>query len=359
MSYESPRVRAMSGYTWGEQPLRPDAIKLNTNENPYPPSPKVDEALRSFDVASLRRYPQPTADGFRDVVARKLGVERSNVLATNGGDELLRLAFTTFVDAGNVYGTTYPSYSLYPVLAAIQGCSEFTVPLENDWSMPGDIARRFNEAGARLICIVNPHAPSGTLARSDALAVIAREFRGVVLIDEAYVDFVDPTLSHRTVSLIRDFDNVILLRTLSKGYSLAGLRLGFAVARESLIEPMLNKTRDSYNVDAIAQHLAAAAFGDTAYASSTWARVRAERDRLTTELRMRAFELPSSQSNFLLARPPMHAPSAKAIQASLKARGILVRHFDAPRLTDKLRITIGTPEQNTAFLHALDDIIGK
>ncbi len=358
MSYERPRIRAMRGYTSGEQPQRADAIKLNTNENPYPPSPRVAEALTTFDVATLRRYPQPTADAFRDVVAAKLGLGRGQILATNGGDELLRLAFTTFLDAGDTYGTTNPSYSLYPVLAAIQGCREFTVDLNRDWMMPADIARRFNDAGARMICIVNPHAPSGALTRRDALAAIARDFKGVVLIDEAYIDFVDPKLAHSTVDLVREFDNVLLLRSLSKGYSLAGLRLGFAIASASLIEPMLSKTRDSYNVDAIAQRLGCAAFSDTPYASNTWAMVRQERMRLSSALRDRGFEHPNSQTNFLLTTPPLSGPPAHSIHAALKERGILVRHFDIPRLADKLRITIGDPAQNTALLRAFDELIG-
>ncbi len=357
MTYERPGLRTMRGYTWGEQPQDSRTIKLNTNENPYPPSPQVQRALREFDVASLRRYPQPTADAFRDLVCEKHGVERDQVLATNGGDELLRLAFTTYLDAGDVYGTTEPSYSLYPVLAAIQGCREVTVPLRDDWSMADDIAAYFNTSNVKLLCLVNPHAPTGHLTATEQLARIAAEFRGVLLIDEAYVDFVDPNLHHHTVGLTREFDNVVLLRTLSKGYSLAGLRFGFAIGARNLIEPMLTKTRDSYNTDAVAQSLATAAYSDTEYARTTWERVRSERQRLSTALAARGFATPPSQTNFLLVTVPEAAGPAAELRTQLKTNGILVRHFDAPRLRDKLRITIGDSQQNDMLISVLDDII--
>ena len=359
MSYERDTIRRMHGYTFGEQPDGPDVIKLNTNENPYPPSPAVDVALKNFDVAALRRYPQPTADRFRALAAQRHGVSIDQVIVTNGGDELLRLAFTTFLDSGDVFGTTDPSYSLYPVLAGIQACRVMTLPLTDDWGLPRAFAQQMNDAGARLICIVNPHAPTGSLVDADIIGEIANEFEGVLLIDEAYVDFVDPALRHDMLNMVRAFDNVLLLRTLSKGYSLAGLRLGYGIGAATLIEPMLTKTRDSYNVDAIAQAVACAAFADLDYAQTTWSGVRNERRRLRDALRSRGFAVPPSQSNFLLATPSIEAPlGAAALYAALKARGILVRYFDAPRLDDKLRITIGTPDQNDRLLAAFDDLMG-
>jgi histidinol-phosphate aminotransferase len=215
-----------------------------------------------------------------------------------------------------------------------------------------------NDAGARLICIVNPHAPTGSLFDADVIGDIANEFEGVLLIDEAYVDFVDPALRHDMLNMVRAFDNVLLLRTLSKGYSLAGLRFGYGIGAATLIEPMLTKTRDSYNVDAVAQAIACAGFGDLDYAAETWSNVRSERRRLRDALRSRGFSVPPSQSNFLLATPPIDAPfGATALYAALKARGILVRYFDAPRLDDKLRITIGDPGQNERLLYAFDAIM--
>ena len=180
----------------------------------------------------------------------------------------------------------------------------------------------------------------------------------MLLIDEAYVDFVDPALCHDTIDMARKFDNVLLLRTLSKGYSLAGLRVGFGIGAPSLIEPMLTKTRDSYNIDVIAQTLACAAFADLRYAERTWASVRAERQRLRDALHSRGFGVPASQTNFVLASVPADCTlDAAALYTALKDRGILVRYFDLPRLDDKLRITVGDPAQNDRLLAALDAIM--
>jgi len=358
MSFETNRIARMHGYSFGEQPAQDDVVKLNTNENPYPPSPAVAAALRDFDTRTLRRYPPATADRFRGLVAARFGLTPSHVIVTNGGDELLRLAFTTFLDSGDAFGTTDPSYSLYPVLADIQGCRCVTIPLTDDWALPVDFATQLNAAGVRLACIVNPHAPTGALTDVDALLRIADEFTGVLLVDEAYVDFVDPALRHDTIEMVRKFDNVLLLRTLSKGYSLAGLRLGFGIGAPSLIEPMLTKTRDSYNIDVIAQTLACAAFADLAYAERTWANVRAERQPLADALRNRGFRVPASQTNFVLAGiPAASVLGAAALYTALKDRGILVRHFDLPRLDDKLRITVGDAAQNDRLLAALDAIM--
>ena len=358
MTYEREAIRRIAGYTSGEQPDDPATIKLNTNENPYPPSPAVAEALQRFDPAALRRYPQPTADAFRRLVAARTGLAIDSVLVANGGDEALRLAFTTFLDPGNVFVSTDPTYSLYAVLADIQGCSVVNVPLTDDWDLPRDFAKRANDAGARLVCLVCPHAPTGRLVAAERLSHIANELNGVLLVDEAYVDFVDPSLRHDTVNLARAFDNVLLLRTLSKGYSLAGLRLGYLLGSPGLIAPMLNKTRDSYNVDTLAQAIACAAFADLAYAERTWERVRAERRRLRDALAQRGWDVPVSQTNFLLATPPPgRNVTARTIYEELKRRAILVRYFATPRIEDKLRITIGDPEQNDRLLSALDEIV--
>ena len=358
MSYERDNIRRMHGYASGEQPDGDDVIKLNTNENPYPPSPAVEAALKSFDARSLRRYPQPTADRFRALAAERHGISIDRIIVTNGGDELLRMAFTTFLNGDDVFGTTDPSYSLYSVLAQIQSCRIKALPLTDDWDLPRDFAQQMNDVGARLVCIVNPHAPTGLLLDADVIGNIANELDGVLLVDEAYVDFVDPSLRHDIVNMVRAFDNVLLLRTLSKGYSLAGLRFGYGIGSPNLIEPMLTKTRDSYNIDAIAQSVACAGFGDLDYAESTWSAVRSERRRLRDALRSRGFDVPPSQTNFLLATVPIESADAAAIlYAALKVRGILVRYFDAARLDDKLRISIGDPEQNDRLLATLDDVM--
>ncbi len=356
MQYERKNIAAMQGYVSGEQPDQPDVIKLNTNENPYPPGPAVAAALAGITVDQLRRYPPPTALGLRKSLAALHRVPVENLVVTNGGDELLRLLLATFVEPGESIAVADPSYSLYEVLAAAHGAGLHRIPLEADWSLPKDFAAQLNRSGAKLCFVVNPHAPSGALTPVAELKRIAEEFKGVLVIDEAYVNFVDPELAHDCVPLIQSCDNVVILRTFSKGYSLAGLRMAYGIAAQNLIDPMQYKTKDSYNTDFIAQVLARAAIEDQAYAADTWARVRSERARLQQELAQRGLSSPPSQSNFLLATVP--APrSAQALYEGLKQKGILVRHFRIPGIDDKLRITIGTPEENDRLLAALDQLL--
>jgi histidinol-phosphate aminotransferase len=239
-------------------------------------------------------------------------------------------------------------------LAEIQASPVVSVPASDDFGIPKDFAARMNAQGVNLSLLVNPHAPSGRLVTRDEIAKIAQELEGVLLVDEAYIDFVDPELDHNLLPLLKTHDNVLMLRTLSKGYSLAGLRYGYGLGCESLIAPLLTKTRDSYNVDAIAQRVATAALHDQAHARSSWERVRAERSRLREALLGLGFKVPGSQSNFLLATVP-HGKIALDLQRALEARGLLVRHFAEPRLDDALRITVGTPEQNNRLLTALRD----
>lgn len=352
MSFERNNIRAMTGYTSGEQPERPDIIKLNTNENPYPPGPAVENALRTIQVQSLRRYPPPTASLLRQSLARLHGVEADNLIATNGGDELLRLVLATFVDPGECIGVADPSYSLYDVLAAAHGCGLRKFPLRADWSLPHDFAGQLNKSGVKLCFIVNPHAPSGHLTTAADVEMLAREFRGVLVLDEAYVDFVDPALKHNCIPLTGKVDNVLILRSFSKGYSLAGLRMAYGIGARSLIDPMQYKTKDSYNTDFIAQTLARAAIEDQTYAADTWRRVREERAWLAGELVRLGFVVPPTQSNFLLATAPA-AQTAEGLYQGLKDAGILVRYFKLPGLDDKLRITVGAPEENRKLIAAL------
>ncbi|MFV2090724.1 MAG: histidinol-phosphate transaminase, partial [Pseudomonadales bacterium] len=251
MSYERDNIRRMTAYQWGEQPDSREVLKLNTNENPFPPSPAVAIALTAFGVDQLRRYPAPTANDLRQKLAELHEMEVDNIVITHGGDEGLRLALTTFVEPGGCFGMLEPSYSLYSVLAEIQDAKIFSTPLGDSWDIPRDFAHQLNEAAVNLACIVNPHAPSGTLLDADRISRLANDFQGVLLVDEAYVDFVDPALRYDLVRLINAFDNLLILRTFSKGYSLAGLRLGYLIGAAELIEPIINKTRDSYNVDQI------------------------------------------------------------------------------------------------------------
>jgi len=356
MTYERAAIQRMHGYVPGKQPANPDTIKLNTNENPYPPSPAVFEVLRDISAESLRKYPEPMAQEFRNEAARLHGVSPDQIVAVNGGDELLRMVITTFVDPGQPIGVLSPSYSLYPVLAAIQASPVISVPATADYGVPREFAARMNEAGVNLSLLVNPHAPSGALLTRAQIAEIAAELDGVLLVDEAYIDFVDPELDHNLMPLLQTHDNVLMLRTLSKGYSLAGLRYGYGIGSKGLIAPLLTKTRDSYNVDAIAQRVATAALRDQAHARASWERVRAERGRVHEALAALGFKAPKSQSNFLLATVP-EGKNAQELQRNLEARGLLVRYFAEPRLDDALRITIGTPDQNNRLLSTLSELL--
>jgi histidinol-phosphate aminotransferase len=356
VSFERSNIQAMSGYVSGEQPERPDIIKLNTNENPYPPGPAVASALRELQVQSLRRYPPPTALALRQSLAQLHGVSPDNLIVTNGGDELLRLLLATFVEPEQSIGVAEPSYSLYDVLAAAHGCGLQRFPLQADWSLPANFAAELNSAGVKLCFVVNPHAPSGHLTSATELEQLARAFKGVLVIDEAYVDFVDPALGHNCIPLIAQLDNVVILRTFSKGYSLAGLRMAYGIGPRKLIDPMQYKTKDSYNTDLIAQTLARAAIEDQSYAADTWRRVREQRSLLQTELAALGLSSPPSQSNFLLVDVPPRWQAA-AIYEALKAAGILVRYFKLPGLDQRLRITVGSPDENSRLLVTLRDIL--
>ena len=351
--YQRPNIRRVDGYSWGEQPQDRQTIKLNTNENPYPPSPAVADALSNFTAAELRTYPQPTADVMREHIAKLHDLSTRQVVVTHAGDEALRLAITTYVSPGGTFASTDPSYSLYPVLAQIQDARTLRVELEANWSIPPDFPAQARAADAQLTCLVNPHAPSGYLTPVEQLHRIAEEISGVLLIDEAYADFVDPKIGYTSRELVTQHDNVLVLRTFSKGYSLAGLRLGYLLGAEELITPIIEKTRDTYNIDAISQSLGIAALQDQDYARATWEKVREQRQFLAQTLNDLGWSCLASEGNFLLSTPPPNSIGAAEIYKRLKAEGILVRYFDHPRLHDKLRISIGTKEQNQVLLENL------
>ena len=339
-----PTVEKMSAYTPGEQP-RPGerVVKLNTNENPFPPSPRVVDAIRRIDPDRLRRYPSPSAEDFRQTAARVHGVSPDMIVAGNGSDEILAMAMRTYLGPDDILAYPDPTYSLYPVLAEMGEVKVVTVPWAAGWELPIDALLA---TGARAIFFANPNAPTGTLVPTSRVRELAKRFCGLLLVDEAYVDFAD----ENSLSLVREFSNVMICRTLSKGYGLAGLRFGYAIAAPAVVSAM-NKVKDSYNCDAVAVSAAAAALEDQDYARRTWEHVRAERVRLGEALRQRGWRVIPSQANFILATCP--GGDAGATYRALKAKGILVRFFDKPGLQDKLRITVGTAEENDQLLAAL------
>lgn len=346
-----PTVAHMAGYTPGEQPKPGErVIKLNTNENPYPASPRVFDAIRSVGADALRRYPSPLADDFRRTAARVHGVSPEQILAGNGSDDLLQIALRTYCGPGDVLASPEPTYSLYPVLAELADVRFHTVAWEAGWALPVEALLAI---GPRAIFFANPNAPSGTCVPAAEVSALAARTEALVLVDEAYVDFAD----HTCLGLLPQHENVLVTRTLSKGYGLAGLRFGYAIGHPSVIAQMA-KVKDSYNCDAIAIAAACAALDDQDYARAQWTLVRAERARVTSALTSRGFVVSSSQANFVLATTPQALPALAAYKA-LKAGGILIRFFDRPGLNDKLRITIGTPEENDALIAALDAMLAR
>ncbi len=334
----------MSGYTPGEQPKPGErVIKLNTNENPFPPSPRVMDAIRSFDPEYLRRYPSPMADAFRQTAARLHAIRPEMVLAGNGSDDILAIALRTFCGKGDLLAYPDPTYSLYPVLAEMAEVPTLAVPWAEGWKLPVDDLVKAKPAA---IFFANPNAPSGTWTALSEIRRLSERADCAVLVDEAYVDFA----SEHAISLLADCPNLIISRTLSKSYSLAGLRFGYAMASETIIHEML-KVKDSYNCDAISIAAACAALEDQAYARETWEYVRAERERVSEAFRGHGFDVIPSEANFILVTCP--DGNAKQRYLRLKEHGIVIRYFDKPGLSDKLRLSIGKREENDAVLATL------
>jgi len=348
MGYFRENVEKAAGYTPGFQPKELDVIKLNTNENPYPPSPNVMKALAEIKPEQLRRYPDPLADTFRKAAAEVHGVKPENIMACNGGDELLSMAIRAFCDENRPLAYPVPTYSLYPVLAKLQNCRTIEIPFDKEFNLPAGLAN----TGAALTIVCNPNAPSGTFISVGELACLADEIKGVLLIDEAYVDFADENCT----GLINKFDNCIILRSMSKGYALAGIRFGYAVAAESLITGLM-KLKDSYNVDAVAIAAATAAIKDQKYFRETNEKIKKEREALAEKLRELKFIVLKSHSNFLLAESK--TVPASIIYEKLVSCHIYVRFWNVPGLENKLRISVGTAEQNSRLIEALTEILNR
>lgn len=343
--YVTRAVQALTAYTPGEQPKSARIIKLNTNENPYPPSPAVGKALAAFDATRLRLYPDPRCTAVRERIAAIHGCAASQVFVGNGSDEILALCTRAFVEDDGTVGYFEPSYSLYPVLTEIRKAAKRPVTLRDDfrWQMPADYS-------ASLFLLTNPNAPTSLLFEPATVAAFCARFDGVVLIDEAYVDF--SRASCMELALRPDNANTLVMRTLSKSFSLAGIRFGYVVGPEPLITA-LGKIKDSYNVDRVAQTAALAALNDLAYMQENVRRIRETRTRLTDELTRRGWTVLDSQSNFLFARPPQD--NAAALFDTLRQADIYVRYFPGPRTGAYLRITIGTDAQIDALLAHLPD----
>ncbi len=344
-----PLVRRLHPYVPGEQPKIRGLIKLNTNENPYPPSPKVLSAIKAAVDGRLRLYPNPTADGLRARLAKFHGCAREHFIVGNGSDELLALATRAFVEPGQTVQYFTPSYSLYPVLADIHGARRNAVPLAGDFALPSvaELRRQGTwDFRAPLTFITTPNAPSGRGYSTAELEEICAAQKGVVVLDEAYVDFA----REHAFALALQFPHVLVARTFSKAYSLCFLRVGYFAGHPELISA-LQKIRDSYNVNGLGQVAAVATLGDLPYYRRNFKRLIATRERLSTQLRALGFDVLPSQTNFIFARPPRWP--ATVWLRKLREKRVLVRWFDAPETRDFLRITIGTDAEAEALVRAV------
>ncbi len=335
-------------YVPGEQP--PDGegwIKLNTNESPVPPSPRVIEAIKNAANDSLRLYPSPTAAPAREAIARKFRLDPRQVTVGNGGDGLIELCFRAFAGAGDRVAFPTPTYPLLEPLCRIHEAIPSLHPVELMAELPPSLG----PDPAPLKFIVNPNSPTGALFDADAVEAAVVGSSGVVAIDEAYVDFAPRS----AVSLLHDQGNVVLLRTFSKSYGLAGLRIGFALGSRDVIEA-LDAVKDSYNVDRLAIAAAVAAIQDDEHHRRLVEEVLNNRTELSAALGGLDFEVVESSTNFVLARPPR--PAIEVVE-ELRQRKILVRHYDREPIAGWIRVTVGTRDQHEALLGALREILSR
>lgn len=338
----------MAGYVPGEQPQDGEFIKLNTNENPYPPSPAVQQALHETMRRGLQKYPDPMAGAFRRRAAEVLGVPPDWILAGNGSDDILTIVTRAMVGQGQLLRLPYPSYILYKTLAELQGARNEEVCFAPDWTLPDRFAA--DAEGLRLVFLPSPNSPSGTVIPPDRILEIARSLPCPLLVDEAYADFAEQNCMH----LVARCERILVSRSFSKSYALAGIRFGYVVAQPSLIEQFI-KVKDSYNCDALAIAAATAAIGDQAWLAETRAKILATRRRLTVGMRELGFTAVDSQANFTWNTHPQLA--VRPLYEELKRRRILVRYMNYQGWGDGLRISVGTEEQIAACLNQLRAIV--
>ncbi len=350
-----PHVAKLHAYTPGLQPTEPGWVKLNTNECPYPPSPRVAEALRSEigdDGASLRLYPNPKSLPLRAAVASLHGLREENVVIGNGSDDILNLLIRAFCTRDAATGYTFPSYSLYPVLVEIQDGRSAVIPLDRSMALPFE---RIAASTARAFFLTSPNAPTGVAFANADLERILATFRGLLVVDEAYAPFA----RENAIPLLARHPNLVIVRTLSKAYALAGIRVGYALAHPGIID-VLDRVRDSYNVNRLSQAAAVAALGDPGYYATVVERIRATRDAAVSAFAARGWFTYPSQANFIFTEPKnAHGESgpvvAKAAYDFLCARKVLVRHFPSHALTAAfLRVSVGTDAEMRVLNDTLD-----
>lgn len=342
-----PAVRQMDGYQSGEQPQGGKFIKLNTNENPYDPSARALEAIRAAAGGGLKKYPDATASTFRRIAARHWNIAPEWILCGNGSDEILTILMRAFVNVGGLVRWATPSYVLYPVLCQLQEGLADAIPFTSEWDLPSAFFQPRD--GLRMVVVPNPNSPSGTLISRERIVHLCEALPCPVVIDEAYADFAKTSC----IDLIHENPNLIVTRTLSKSYALAGLRFGYVVARPELIA-QLNKVRDSYNCDALSIAGAAAALEDSAWLERTTEKILATRTRMTASLTELGFEVTPSSTNFVWCT---HASGNQSIYEKLRQHQILVRYMNYDGWGDGIRITVGTDDQADALVTVLKQIL--
>lgn len=359
MSRVRPNIAEMTGYVPGEQPRGEKLIKLNTNENPYQCSPKVKTAIAHVVQAGLQKYPDPLASAFRIRAGELLGVDPEWILCGNGSDDILTIVTRAFVGPSDMVRFPTPSYILYRTLAEIQGAACEMVRFNDDWSL-GDEFGKGND-WVRLAYLANPNSPSGTMLSPERVAELADALPCPLLVDEAYVDFADTNC----MALVAKNDKIMVSRTLSKSYALAGLRFGYLVAQPQIIRE-LRKVKDSYNCDSISIAGATAAIDDQDWLRKTRDAIVATRTRMTNELRAIGFQVVDSQANFVWctlcensdeARSAQPSPTHEAIYQQLKSNGVLVRYMNYADWGDGLRISVGTDAQVDACIGLLKSLV--
>jgi len=343
--YFRPNIARLSGYVPGEQPRQDGVIKLNTNENPYPPSPQVLRALRQALDRSLRLYPEPLSDSLRSAAAKVYGVSRDNIIVGNGSDEILSMLLRCFVGPGGRVAFPVPTYSLYDTLVAIQDGIAAAVDFPEDFSLPEGLAGQ--KAAVTFVC--NPNSPSGTLTPPQAIVNLAQKVSGILVVDEAYVDFASFE-GASMIPFLRRLPNLVVLRSFSKSFSLAGMRIGLAFAAEEIISGMM-KVKDSYNLNRLSLVAATAALKDLAWMTRNVKRIQRTRKNLTGALEAMGYRVYPSHANFIMVRKK--DGNLQWLHEELRTKNILVRYFDAPGLQDCLRITVGTPREIAALVKEL------
>ncbi len=347
MEYVRPSIAAMKGYVPG---LQPDPgqryIKLNSNENPYPPSPRVKEVLRSLNYDDLRIYPDPLSLELREKLGKLCGFSADQIICGNGSDDILNIIVRTFASPGDAIGFYEPAFPLYKVLGLIQGVRNIAIPLAEPYDSPP-----VPPSGVKVFFLANPNSPVGFFYPLSLVRTLAREVKGIFVVDEAYVEFAP----QNALALVHELENVVVVRTVSKSYSLAGARLGYAIGREEFIREML-KVKDPFNVTLLTQAVVSAALDDQEYFRKNISRVVEVREWFSKEARALGYRIIPSQGNFVFPRPLRKGRGAWFYQA-LFDRKILTRHYDEDGLRDGVRMTIGTREDMAFALQALKEIL--